>query len=143
MNVLYLETLTLEVLFSYIVFFLTEQTLIAFLHHFTLLTILPPLAINYPLYFIFNTFFNMITATIVNIWCLLLVQILKELKSGLSLSLKVVSLVLFSFFIFFSASLSFVSLLLAAANKRILLSWELITVLLPTLTSLKYTHVSK
>ena len=142
MNVLYLETLTLEVLFSYIVFFLTEQTLIAFLHHFTLLTILPPLAINYPLYFIFNTFFHMITATIVNIWCLLLVQILKELKSGLSLSLKVVSLV-FSFFIFFSASLSFVSLLLAAANKRILLSWELITVFLPTLTSLKYTHVSK
>ena len=142
MNVLYLETLTLEVLFRYIVFFLTEQTLIAFLHHFTLLTILPPLAINYPLYFIFNTFFHMITATIVNIWCLLLVQILKELKSGLSLSLKVVSLV-FSFFIFFSASLSFVSLLLAAANKRILLSWELITVFLPTLTSLKYTHVSK
>ena len=51
--------------------------------------------------------------------------------------------VIFFFFIFFSASLSFVSLLLAAANKRILLSWELITVLLPTLTSLKYTHVSK
>ena len=69
---------------------------------------------------------------------------LKEFKSGISFSLKSLSLVLFYFFIFFfSVFLSFVLFFPVAAKKRLLLSWGLIKMFLPTLTLLKYDHVSK
>ena len=68
---------------------------------------------------------------------------LKEFKSSISFSLKSLSLVLFYFFFFFSVFLSFVLFFPVAAKKRLLLSWGLIKMFLPTLTLLKYDHVSK
>ena len=99
---------------------------------------------QYPFYFIFSAFF-LITATTVNISDVCFgsnSKGFKEFKSGISFSLKSLSLLLlFSmFFLSFSVLLhSFLLLLII----RILLSWGLIKPFLPTLTSLKYVHVSK
>ena len=110
---------------------------------------LAPLIVTYPFYFIFSTFFLIITATTVNISeylrCLFLAQIQKASKN-----LNLVSHFHWShfhccyflfpcFFLSFSVLFHFLSLLI----KRILLSWELIKMFLPPTTSLKYVHVSK
>ena len=65
----------------------------------------------------------------------------KKIESGISFSLSYFH---GAFFVHvFSVFLSFVSFFLALLIKRILLSWELIKMFLPPLTSLKYVHVSK
>ena len=65
----------------------------------------------------------------------------KKIESGISFSLSHFH---WGFFVHvFSVFLSFVSFFLALLIKRILLSWELIKMFLPPLTSLKYVHVSK
>ena len=67
----------------------------------------------------------------------------KKFKSSTSFLLKSLSWLLFSFsFFFLSFSVLFLFFLLMLI-KRILLSWESIKMFLPTLTSLKYVHVSK
>ena len=92
-------------------------------------------------YFIFSTFFLIITATTVNIsdvcFCF------KEFKSGISFSLKSLSLLLFSFFMSFLSFSVLFHFFLSLLIKRILLSWELTKMFPPPLTSLKYVHVSK
>ena len=67
----------------------------------------------------------------------------KEFKSGISISLKSLSLVLFSFSMFFLSFSVLFHFFLLLLIKRILLSWEFIKMFLPTLTSLKYVHLSK
>ena len=65
----------------------------------------------------------------------------KKIESGISFSLSYFHWVFFVHV--FSAFLSFVSFFLVLLIKRILVSWELIKMFLPPLTSLKYVHVSK
>ena len=97
-------------------------------------TALAPLIVTYPFYFIFSTFFLIITATTDNIsdvcfWFKF--KMLQKIgKSDISFSLKSLPLLLFSFSTFFFI-------------KKILLSWELTKMFLPPLTSLKYVHVNK
>ena len=67
----------------------------------------------------------------------------KEFKSGISFSLKSLSSVLFSFSMFFLSFSVLFHFFLSLLIKKILLSWEMIKMFLPTLTSLKYVHVSK
>ena len=67
----------------------------------------------------------------------------KWFKSGISFSLKSLSLVLFSFpMLFLSFSVLFY-FFLPLIILRILLSWKFIKMFLPTLTPLKYVHLSK
>ena len=67
----------------------------------------------------------------------------KEFKSGISFSLKSLSSLLFSFSMFFLSFSVLFHFFLSLLIKRILLSWELIKMFLPPLTSLKYVHVNK
>ena len=109
-------------------------------------TALASLAVPYQFYFIFSTFFLIITATAVDI-CFFLVQIQKA-----SENLNLIShfhwshfhwcCFIFSFFFFLSFSVLF-HFFLSLLIKRILLSWELMKMFLPTLTSLKHVHVNK
>ena len=91
-------------------------------------------------YFIYSTFFLIITATAVNISDVCFY--FKEFKSGFSFSLKSLSLLLFHFSMSFLSFSVFFHFFLSLLIKRILLSWELIKMFLPPLTSLKYVHVS-
>ena len=79
-------------------------------------------------YFIFSTFFLIITATTVNIsdvcFCF------KEFKSGISFSLKSLSLLLFSFSVSFVSFSVLFHFFLSLLIKRIFLSWELIKMFL-------------
>ena len=56
---------------------------------------------------------------------------------------EVTSIVFIFFFRFFSVFLSFFHFFLSLLIKIIFLSWEMIKMFLPPLTSLKYVHVSK
>ena len=91
-------------------------------------------------YFIFSSFFLIITAATVNIpdVCFRF----KEFKSGISFS-KSLSLLLLSFSISFLSFSVLFHFFLSLLVKRVLSSWELIKMFLPPLTSLKYVHVSK
>ena len=94
-------------------------------------TALAPIIVTYSFYFIF---------------VLLIAAYLfyfKEFKSGISFSLKSLSSQLFSFSMLFLPFSVLFHFFLSLLIKRILLSWELIKMFLPPLTSLKYVHVSK
>ena len=69
----------------------------------------------------------------------------REFKSGFLFSLKSLSLLLFSFSLFFLFSSVLFHYFLLLLTKRILLSWELIKMFLRPwrMTSLKYVHVNK
>ena len=69
----------------------------------------------------------------------------REFKSGILFSLKSLSLLLFSFSLFFLFSSVLFHYFLLLLTKRILLSWELIKMFLRPwrMTSLKYVHVNK
>ena len=67
----------------------------------------------------------------------------KKFKSDILFSLKLLSSVLFSFYMFFLSFSVLFYYFLSLVIKRILLSLELIKLFVPTLTSLKYTQVSK
>ena len=104
MKTLYPETLTFEVLFRYIISFSAAWTFSVCFHWFTLFTALAPLAVSYPLYFIFHIFFLIITATKINAFDAFLSSNskgFKEFKSGVSFSMKSFSSVPFSFSFFF------------------------------------------
>ena len=82
---------------------------------------LAPLAVTYSFYLILSTFFLLITATTVNIsnvcfWFKF--KRLQRVKSGIPFSLKSLSSVLFSLFMFLSVVLSFFSIFVVAANKK-------------------------
>ena len=82
---------------------------------------LAPLAVTYSFYLILSTFFLLITATTFNIsnvcfWFKF--KRLQRVKSGIPFSLKSLSSVLFSLFMFLSVVLSFFSIFVVAANKK-------------------------
>ena len=90
-------------------------------------TALAPLTITYPFYFIFSTFFLIITAATVNISDVCFgsnSKDFKEFKSGISFSLTIttmkvsLSLLLFSFAMIFLSFSRFVSFFLGAAHKK-------------------------
>ena len=87
-------------------------------------TALTPLIVTYSFYFIFSTFFLIITATTDNVCFWFKFKRLQRTKSGVSFSLKSLSLVLLSFFMFFfSVFLSFFSIFVVAANKKDFFNW--------------------
>ena len=116
-------------------------------HWFTLFSALTPRAVSYPLYFIFNTFFLIITATkvnVVNVCFWFELKRLQRISIWYLIFTEITFIGAISFFHVFFLHFSvlfpfFLSLLI----KRILLSSELIKMLLPLLTLLKYVHTIK
>ena len=106
-------------------------------------TTLAPLTVTYPFYFIFSTFFLIVTATTVNISDVCFSFKLKRCQRIWFLIFTEVTFIGVNFFFYvFFVFLSFVLFFLSLFIKTIILSWELIKIFLPTFTSLKYVHVS-
>ena len=109
-------------------------------------TALAPLTATYLFYFIFSTIFLIITATTlyisdVSFWFKF--ESFKEFKCGISFSLKSHFHCCYFLFPCFFCLSQFCFIFLSLLIKRIFLSWELIKMFLPPLTSLNYVHVSK